>query len=40
MAATCAIAHFFLIDRLKLTGFDPGNAGQFHQAVVYSNRIQ
>ncbi|MGO9921897.1 MAG: hypothetical protein ACLQIB_45285 [Isosphaeraceae bacterium] len=31
---------FFLIDRLKLTGFDPGNAGQFHQAVVYSNRIQ
>jgi hypothetical protein len=31
---------FFLIDRLKLTGFDPGNAGQFHQAVVYKQRIE
>ncbi len=31
---------FFLIDRLKLTGYDPGNSGQYHQAVVYSNRIQ
>jgi hypothetical protein len=31
---------FFLIDRLRLTGFDPGNAGQFHQAVVYKQRIQ
>jgi hypothetical protein len=31
---------FFLINRLGLTGFDPGNAGQFHQAVVYRNRIE
>jgi hypothetical protein len=31
---------FYLVDRLKLTGFNPGNAGQFHQAVVYRNRIQ
>jgi hypothetical protein len=31
---------FYLIDRLKVTGFDPGNAGQYHQAVVYRQRIE
>jgi hypothetical protein len=31
---------FYLIDRLRLTGFDPNNAGQFHQAVVHRQRIE
>jgi hypothetical protein len=31
---------FFLVDRLRLPGFDPANAGQFQQAIVYRNRIE
>ena len=31
---------FFLVDRLKLTGFNPGDAGAFHNAVVYRKVIQ
>jgi hypothetical protein len=31
---------FFLVDRLKLTGFDPGNVGAFHNAIVYRKVIQ
>jgi len=31
---------FYLLDRLRLTGFDPGNAGIYRQAIVYRNRIE
>jgi hypothetical protein len=31
---------FFLIDRLQLTGFNPGNIGAFHSAIVYRKVIQ
>jgi hypothetical protein len=31
---------FFLVDRLKLTGFNPGDAGAWHSAVVYRKVIQ
>jgi hypothetical protein len=31
---------FFLVDRLKLTGFDPANTGSFRSAVVYRKVIQ
>jgi hypothetical protein len=31
---------FFLVDRLKLDGFDPGNPGPWHSAVVYRQRLQ
>ena len=31
---------FFLIDRLKLTGYNPGNVGGFRAAVVYRKVIQ
>jgi hypothetical protein len=31
---------FFLVDRTKLTGFDPGNIGSFRSAVVYRKVIQ
>jgi len=31
---------FFLVDRLRLTGFDPGNAGIYRPAIVYRNRIK
>jgi hypothetical protein len=31
---------FFLVDRLQLTGFDPGNVGAFHSAIVYRKVIQ
>jgi len=31
---------FFLVDRLKLTGFNPGDVGAFHNAVVYRKVIQ
>ena len=30
---------FFLVDRLKLDGFDPTNSGHWHSAVVYRERI-
>jgi hypothetical protein len=31
---------FFLVDRLKLTGFNPNDMGDFHNAVVYRKVIQ
>ena len=31
---------FFLLDRLKLQGFDRANSGSYHAAVVYRQRIQ
>jgi hypothetical protein len=31
---------FFLVDRLKLTGFDPAASSAFRSAVVYRQRIQ
>jgi hypothetical protein len=31
---------FFLVDRTKLTGFNPGNTGSFRSAVVYRKVIQ
>ena len=31
---------FFLVDRLKLTGFNPGDTGAWHSAVVYRKVIQ
>ena len=31
---------FFLVDRLKLTGFNPNDVGAFHNAVVYRKVIQ
>jgi hypothetical protein len=31
---------FFLVDRLRLTGFDPGNAGVYRPAIVYKQRIE
>ena len=31
---------FFLVDRLQLTGFNPGNIGGFRAAVVYRKVIQ
>jgi large repetitive protein len=31
---------FFLVDRLKLTGFNPGGTGAWHSAVVYRKVIQ
>jgi hypothetical protein len=31
---------FFLVDRLKLDGFDPTTASPWHSAVVYRQRIQ
>ncbi len=31
---------FFLVDRLKVTGFDPGNIASFRAAVVYRKVIQ
>jgi len=31
---------FFLVDRLKLTGFNPTDVGAFHSAVVYRKVIQ
>jgi hypothetical protein len=31
---------FFLVDRLKLTGFNPASPTGFRQAVVYRQRIQ
>jgi hypothetical protein len=31
---------FFLVDRTKLTGFNPGNTGSFRAAVVYRKVIQ
>jgi hypothetical protein len=31
---------FFLVDRLRLPGFDPGNIGSFRSAVVYRKIIQ
>ena len=31
---------FFLVDRLKLEGFDPANSGSSQAAVVYRQRIQ
>jgi hypothetical protein len=31
---------FFLVDRLRLTGFNPASPGGFRQAVVYRQRIQ
>jgi hypothetical protein len=31
---------FFLVDRLKLSGFDPGNTGSVRSAVVYRKVIQ
>jgi hypothetical protein len=31
---------FFLVDRTKLTGFNPGNIGSFRAAVVYRKVIQ
>ena len=31
---------FFLVDRLKLTGFNPANVGGFRAAVVYRKVIQ
>jgi len=31
---------FFLVDRLKLTGFDPNAPGSFRPAVVYRQTIE
>jgi hypothetical protein len=31
---------FFLIDRLRLAGFNPGDTGAWHSAVVYRKVIQ
>ncbi len=31
---------FFLVDRTKLTGFNPSNTGSFRAAVVYRKVIQ
>jgi hypothetical protein len=31
---------FFLVDRLKLTGFNPGDTGAWHSAVVYRKVVQ
>jgi hypothetical protein len=31
---------FFLVDRLKLDGFDPTNPGPWHSAVVYRQKLQ
>ena len=31
---------FFLVDRLKLDGFDPTNPGPWHSAVVYRRILQ
>ena len=31
---------FFLVDRLKLTGFNPSDTGAFHNAIVYRKVIQ
>ena len=30
---------FFLVDRLKLDGFDPTNPGPWHSAVVYRQNL-
>jgi len=31
---------FYVVDRLKLTGFNPGSSSAFRTAVIYSQRIQ
>ncbi len=31
---------FFIVDRLKLTGFNPGDVGAFHKAVIYRSVIE
>jgi hypothetical protein len=31
---------FFLVDRLKLTGFNPNSVGSFRAVVVYRKVIQ
>jgi len=31
---------FFLVDRLRLTGFNPNDTGAFHNAIVYRKVIQ
>jgi hypothetical protein len=31
---------FFLVDRLRLTGFDPASGSAFRSAIVYRQRIQ
>jgi hypothetical protein len=31
---------FFLVDRLKLDGFDPTNPGPWHSAVVYRQSLR
>lgn len=31
---------FFIVDRLKLDGFDPANTGKYRDAVVYRRIIQ
>jgi hypothetical protein len=31
---------FFIVDRLKLTGFDPNSPGNFRDAVLYRKTIE
>ncbi len=31
---------FFIVDRSKLTGFDPSNPGNYRDAVLYRQNIQ
>ena len=39
-AQTTRYRAFFLVDRLKLTGFDDTTPGSFHPAVVYRQTIE